>query len=95
MFDGLHGDGTDIGVAVGFEEAGGVGAVGLVAHDVGADVARGEEHDGVTEALDLSGPVVSGAAGFHDHGGRWQGDEEGEKLVARQAVALVYLSQAM
>ena len=50
--DRLHGDGSDVGVAVGLEDALGVRAVRLVPGDVGSDLVRREEHDLVAEALE-------------------------------------------
>ena len=49
----------DVGVAVGFENALGIGAVRLVSRDVGSDLVRGQEHDLVSEAFDLTSPVVA------------------------------------
>ena len=53
----------DVGVAVGFENALGIGAVRLVSGDVGSDLVRGQEHDLVSEAFDLTSPVVGRPAG--------------------------------
>lgn len=59
----------DVLVAVGFEERFGIGAVGLVSRDVGPDRVGWQENDGVTEHLQLPGPVVSGAASLQEDGG--------------------------
>ena len=70
MLDGFDGHGSNVLVAIGLEEAFGIGSVGLVSTDVGSDVLRGKKNDGVTELLKLSGPVMSHAAGFHHDLGR-------------------------
>ncbi len=68
--DGLHGDGVDVLVAVRLEQPPGVGAVRLVAEDVGPGGVRREQHDLVTEGLELAAPVVRRAAGLEQNGGR-------------------------
>jgi len=63
--DGLDGHGTDRLLAVGLEHALGVGAVGLVAVDVGPDGVRGEERR-APEGLHARSPEVRRPAGLHD-----------------------------
>ena len=60
----------------------GVGAVGLVPGHIGTHLMRGEEDHPVSEVLDLSGPEVGRAAGFHDHGCRSHLREEEEERPA-------------
>jgi hypothetical protein len=76
----LDGDGADVGVAVGLQDPLGVGAVGLVAGHVGADLVRGEQHDLVTQRPDAPRPVVGRAARLHDHGGGGHLREEGKDV---------------
>jgi hypothetical protein len=77
--DGLHRDGADLVVSVGLEHAPGVGAVGLVAADVGPDGVRGEEDRGVAKIQHAASPEVGRAAGLHDDGGLGRlGEELGE-----------------
>jgi len=84
----LDGDGVDVGVAVGLEDSLGIGAVGLVAGDVGSDLVGGEEDDPMAEFLDLARPEVGRAAGLHDDGGGGHLGEEGQKGLAGQAPAI-------
>jgi len=77
--DGLHGDGADVGVAVGLEDALGVCAVGLVPGDVGSDLVGREQDHVVAQLLELPGPEVGGAAGFHDDRRSRHLYEEGEE----------------
>ena len=66
LLDGFDSDGQDIRAARSFEEGGGIGRVGLVAFDIGADVSSGQQSNFDPERLDLSRPVVGTAACLHD-----------------------------
>jgi hypothetical protein len=90
--DGLDRDGVDLFVAVGFEHALGVGAVGLVPADVGAHRVRGKQDGGVSEGLHPASPEVGRAAGFHDHGSLWKLRQSEQKLLARVALLARHLS---
>jgi hypothetical protein len=70
LIERLYGNRVDILVAERFKQSFGVGAIGFVAHDVGTDSVWWEKDDGVTEAMKLSSPVVGGAAGLEENGGR-------------------------
>jgi hypothetical protein len=59
--------GRDVLVAAGLQDALGIGAVGLVAADVGSDVVRREQDHVVPKSLEFPAPVVRRSAGFHDH----------------------------
>lgn len=56
LVNGLDGDRVDLVIAKGFEEALGVGAVGLVTEDVGADAVGWEKDHAVTEILEAAAP---------------------------------------
>jgi len=66
LFDRLHAYRVDVGAAGGFEQRTGVGGIGLVALDVGADVGGGEQADADALRAEVSCPVVGATAGFHD-----------------------------
>jgi len=83
--DGLDRDGSDVLVAAGLEDALGVGLVGLVAFDVGADLVWREQDHLVSELLKAACPVVGRAAGLHHHDRRRLLGEEGEELLAPEA----------
>jgi len=84
---GLERDGRDLFVAMGLEQCGGVGAVGLVAQDVAAGVMRRQQQDAMAQALEQAPPVVSGATGLQQDRGGWLAAEEWDQLVAREASA--------
>lgn len=63
----FHGHGSDVFVAKGFENTLGVGAVGFVTDDVGMDGVGWEKDSGMTELLELTSPVMGGAAGLEDN----------------------------
>jgi len=58
LSNGLDRDGSDLLVAVGLEHTFGVGAVGLVAADVGAHSVRGQQDGLVPESEHAAGPEV-------------------------------------
>jgi hypothetical protein len=66
LFDGLDPDGLNIRAACGFEQGGGIGRIGLVTFDIGANVASRQQSNFDPEILYLPRPVVGTAAGFHD-----------------------------
>jgi hypothetical protein len=66
LVDGLDPDGLNIRAACGFEQGGGIGRIGLVAFDIGANVARRQQSNFDPECLQLPRPVVGTAARFHD-----------------------------
>lgn len=66
LIGGFDGHGLDVFVTEGFENALGVGPVGFVTDDVGADGVRWEKDSGMSELLELASPVMSGAAGFEN-----------------------------
>jgi hypothetical protein len=84
----LDGDGSNLVVAVGLEDATRVCAVGLVAEDVGSDVLRREKNGTVAELFDLPRVEVGRSAGFHDHGGLWNLGHELEEPVTRDSPRL-------
>ena len=92
LVDGFDGNGMDVLVAVGFEQPLGVGAIGFVATDVAAHDVRGQEDDIVSEASELSGPVMRGAASFEEDGGGLALGEETFEASAGEAVALAHLA---
>ena len=85
LVKGLEWDRRDLFVAVGFEQGGGVGAVGFVAQDVAAGVMRRQQQDAMAEALEQAPPVVSGATGLQQDRGGWLAAEEWYQLVAGEA----------
>jgi hypothetical protein len=95
LLDGFDGDGMDVLVAIGLEEALSVGSVGFVATDVGSDVLRWEKNDVVSELLELSGPAMSHAASLH-HDVRWGSlREEAKKPRAAEAMGFRHSPRAM
>ncbi len=57
---------SDRFTAFGFEQASGIGAVGLVPAHVRPHVMRGQQLDGMAEPDETPGPIVRRPAGFHD-----------------------------
>jgi len=86
LVNALDGNGLDPGIADGLEQGVSVGAVGLVAVNVGRDVKRWKQYDVMSELFQLSRPVVRGAAGLHDDGGGLSLGEEAEELGAGEAM---------
>jgi len=75
-------------VAEGLEDSLRVGAIGLVARDVGADRVRRQQDHPVALVLELASPVVGHTARLHDDGRRRpRGEELGEPR-SGQAVRL-------
>jgi hypothetical protein len=66
LLDGFDPDGLNIRAACGFEQRSGIGRIGLVAFDIGANVTSRQQSNFDSESLYLPRPVVSTAAGFHD-----------------------------
>ena len=67
---------SDVLVTVGLEDALHVGAVGLIAADVGPNQVRRQEDDAMAQLLDASRPELRRAARFHHHRrGRLRGQE--------------------
>ncbi len=66
LIGGLDGHRVDIGAAVSFKEAGGIGAVGLVAAHIGPHIVGGEQQRLMADALEASRPIVGRATGFHE-----------------------------
>jgi hypothetical protein len=64
---GLDRDGPDVFVTVSLEQRFGIRAIRLIPGDVRADPVRGQEQDLVAHAVELTGPMVSGPAGFEQH----------------------------
>ena len=85
--DGLDRNGADRVVAESFEEALGVGAVGLIARDVGPDGVGWEQNHAVPEGLELAAPVVSGPAGLEQDGRGLAFGEERDEARAAEPVA--------
>jgi hypothetical protein len=85
----LDGDGSNLVVAVGLEDATRVCAVGLVAEDVGSDVLRREKNGTVAELFDLPRVEMGGSAGFHDHGSLWNLGHELEELLPWDSTGLL------
>jgi len=80
LVDGAHGDGPNARAPVGFQEGLGIDAVGFIAPAIGFDVLGGDD-GGVMAGIDgLSGPEVSGAAGFEQDGGGLVMSEECREL---------------
>jgi hypothetical protein len=79
---------TDLLVAGGFEECFGIDRIGLVAGAVAHDMADGQEANLVSEATQLSPPVVSGSAGFHQDDAGGLLSHELEQLASGQSPLL-------
>jgi hypothetical protein len=71
-----------------FEQARGVGAVGLVAQDVRLDLRGRQQNRPVPEAHDRAAPEVGGAAGLHHDLDRLVQGQELQQLPTRQAPPL-------
>jgi hypothetical protein len=88
LLDGLDLDRRDIGAAGRFEQGAGIGGIGLVALDVGADVGGRQELDVDAQGIELACPVMGRAAGFHDDERDVAVDEPALELAARETVLL-------
>ena len=64
-----------------------IGAVGLVATDIGPHVMRREQDDCMPETRKAPRPMMGGAAGFHDHTQRRAIVEATRKRPPNQALA--------
>ena len=95
LLDGLDRHRSDVLVAIGFEKCFGVGLVGLTAADVTVDVMRGQESDGVPEALELPAPVMGRATSFEQHGGGIETGEEAQESVSGEADFFVDATRAL
>lgn len=91
----LDGYGLDVFVTKGLKHTLGVTAIGFVSDDVGADGVRREEDDGVTEGLELAGPVVSGTAGLEDDGSGMTLGEEAFEFGPRKTMVFVDVAGGM
>lgn len=87
LLGGLHRHRADVGTAVGFEQASGIGAVGLVATDIGPHAMRREQDDRMPETRKAPRPMMGGATRFHDHTQRRAIVEAARKRPASQALA--------
>lgn len=67
LLDGLDAHRHDVGAAQRFEQGRGIGGIGLVALDAGADLARWQQRDRDALVLESTGPEVRRAAGLHHH----------------------------
>jgi hypothetical protein len=86
LVEGLDGDRRDLLIASGFEKGLGIGLVGFVALAIAGDVSGGKQGHGVAEGLELTSPVVSGAASLHEDVGRGLVKEEGPEASATETV---------
>jgi hypothetical protein len=80
--------GSDLLVAMGLQQCGRVGPIGLITQDVAARVMRRQEQDSMAQTLDLPGPVVGGAARLQEHGSGRALREKAGQLAARKSPAL-------
>jgi hypothetical protein len=87
---GFDGHGLDVFVTKGFENALGVGPVGFVTDDVGADGVGWEKDSGMTELLELASPEMSGAAGLENDRCRLSFREETLKARSGEPVVFVH-----
>ena len=88
LIGGLDGHRVDIGAAVGFKEAGGIGAVGLVAAHIGSHVVGGQQQRLMADALEASRPIVGRATSFHDDAKRRAIVEAAREGTATETFAL-------
>lgn len=86
----FNGHGSDVFVAKGFENTLGVGAVGFVTDDVGMDGVGWEKDGGMTEHLELTSPVMGGAASLEDNSCRLSFCEE--TLEARPGESMLFVN---
>jgi len=93
LVDGFDGHGMDVFVAEGFEKSFRICAIGLVTHGVGADGMWREQNDRVTEAPELSGPVMSRTAGLEENGGRLALGEEELEPRPGEAIVLAHVAR--
>src|SRR5687768_1872731 len=75
----------DLLVAMSFEQALGVGTIGLVASHVGFDIGRGQQQHLVAELTELSSPVMGHAAGLEEDEGGFALGEEREELLSGES----------
>jgi hypothetical protein len=86
LLDRFDLDRRDVGAARRFDQGAGVGGVGLVAFDVGADVGGGQQPDLDAETVQPARPMVRRAARLHDDQRYVAVDEPAFELAARKAV---------
>ena len=91
----LYGDRSDAVGAAGLENPLRVGAVGLVALDVGTDLMRWKQCHLVPQTLDAPSPEVSRSASLHHHGRRRLLSEEGQELCSRKALSASHPSRSI
>jgi hypothetical protein len=87
LVHGLHWNGSDIVVPARLQDALGVGAIRLVAANVGTDVVRRQQQHLVAEPLDFTRPVVSRTTRFHYHRGRRLLRQKGQELMALRTLS--------
>ena len=90
--NGLDRDGSDRLVSMRFEQALGVGLVGLVATHVGLDLAGRQQEDLVAAALDFPCPEVSTTTGLEQDKSRLVPGKEAQKLGAAETVGFGHLA---
>jgi hypothetical protein len=93
--DRLDWNGMDLFVAMGFEQALGVGAVGLVAPYIRLDVGRGQQQDLMTEFAELSSPMMCHAAGLEEDDGGLALGKEGQELLSGKPMGLCDLARVV
>ena len=85
----------DLGTACRFEQGAGIGRVGLVALDVGADVGRRQQSHHDPETVQATGPVVGRATRFHHHQTHRAVDEPALELGAGETMAFNHPPRAI
>jgi hypothetical protein len=95
LVHGLDRHRTHVLVAQGLEQPLRIGAVRLVARDVGAHGVRRQQHHPVPARLRFAAPVVGGATGFHHHRRRGLLREEPRELPPREPMASAHLARAL
>lgn len=84
--DRLDRDGMDLLVAMSFEQAFGVGTIGLVAPHVGFDIGRGQQQHLVAELTEFSSPMMGHAAGLEEDEGGFALGKEREELFSGESM---------
>ena len=85
---GLYRHWADIATARSFQQAGGIGAVGLVAPDVGAYMLRRQQLHRVAQPHEVPRPRMRRAAGLHDNAQRCAIDQALRKRTTLEPPAL-------
>lgn len=76
----------DVSTACRFEQSQGIGGIGLVAFDVGADISGGQQLHLDPQAIQPARLVMGGTAGFHHYEGYLALVEPAFELAAAQAI---------